>query len=378
VSADPVIGFVRRKSLEDVVDELLRGVASPPPVDHVCRPTRWQQCTHGVHGRRQSLLDRLAELSKPGQEMMPAPDAPSMIRAAGRSTGQHARGAAAGSPAPWSPAAAELLDELLRGAVRAQREGRQTLGLEPATIAVNRKRLRPVRPRTASPVCGPVCRDLWCEHPSCLAIAGLEVEWLNQDLPITSLALEQAGRHALQALPGLVQLLADRDHPLGVKITGEREIRTQGLIESRVRGWHQRALTLTGHELPLERLPELPNPDHKWSMPARLVSAGPVCEQAGCEHPSCWSVRWPALPGQRLGPVCTSCAHSSCRRIRSGRRRWLRWACPTCGADSLRRDPVTDLVHCLRPSCVDVDGRPSTWHMADLADGSGDPWGDLA
>lgn len=367
---DPVIGFQRRKSLDEVVDELLAGVPVPVPVDHVCRPSRWQKCTHSV-GQRMPLLDRLAELSLPAQEMMPAPDAPSMIRSAGgHSSGVGGRGRA-GSPAPWSAQAAELLDEILRGAVAAQRQARQVLELEPPTVA--RTQVRQVWPRPRPVAVGPLHPvEAHCGHESC-GSTGLEVV----AVPVDQVAVADAGRHALRTLPGLVSLLADRDHPLGVRITGEREIRSQGRLEERVRGWHRRVLTVLGHAVELVRLPQLPNPDHPWSKPRVRFARGPVCESLLCGHPSCASVRWPSLPGRRLGPVCVSCGHDSCRRIRAGGRRWLPWSCPVCGADSLRRDPVTDTVHCLRPSCVDGDGARPEWPMSLLAEGSADPWGDL-
>lgn len=367
-SSEPVIGFQRRKSLEEVVDELLKGVRDQVPVDHVCRPTRWQRCSHNL-GARTPLLDRLDELSMPAQEMMPAPDAPSMIRSVGgRSMLNHGGRGRSGSPAPWAAGAAELLDEILRGALRAQREARVALELEPFTIAV----LRPVWPRPARSLLGPVHPDPWCGHASCRSIAGVEVA----RVPGSSVALADAGRHALHGLPGLVRMLADADHPLGVRIRGEREIRTQGRLEERVRGWHQRVLTLIGHNLPLERLPQLPNPDHRESGVVWRVDAGPVCASLVCGHPSCDLIRWPPMPGRRLGPVCASCSHSSCRRIRAAGRRWLGWLCPVCGADSLRRDPVSDEVHCLRQSCVDEHGERSSWPMAALQEGSSDPWGD--
>lgn len=371
-TADVVIGFQPRKPLEEVVDELLAGIIIVPPVDHVCRPTRWQQCSHDVRDRV-SLLDRLAELSMPAQELMPAPDAPSMIRAAGGHTNQGGRDRAS-SPAPWAPAAAELLDEILRGALRAQREARMVLELDPLTVA--RVQVRHIRPRLQPTPIGPVHPPhQHCGHQSC-GSAGLE----TIHVPADQVALAVAGRQALRGLPGMVRLLADMDHPLGVRIAGEREIRSQGKLEDRVRGWHQRALTMLGHQTELERIPQLPNPDHPWSQVSYYVDHGPVCESTWmCGHESCASIRWPVrMPGPRHGPVCASCAHGSCRRIRAAGRRWLVWRCPSCGADSLRRDPVTDLVHCLRSSCVDETGAGSSWRMADFETGSDDPWGDLA
>ena len=328
-----VSGLLRRKPLDEVVDELLVGVPADIPADHVCRQSRWRQCTHD-HLPQRSLLDRLAELSIPAQELLPDPQDSGPAPKRGK--------APAGSPAPWSAPAAELLDEILRGAVELQKRARGALGLEPFTVAV------------WSPTTG--------YEP-----AGY------RHRPISTVAIAPAGRAALDGLPGVVVLLAERDHPLGVRISKSGR-RSQGSIEDRVRSWHQRALTLTGHRLPLERLPDIPNPDHPWAVDVpRLV--GPACDRVLCGHASCAAVRG-ARHGGRMGPVCRSCGHESCRRFRSARQKWIRWLCPACGADSLRRDPVNDEVTCLRSSCADAEDQRSSWPMSALQAGSADPWGD--
>lgn len=255
-----MVEFKRRPSLEQVVRELLRG--------------------HTVHvdgkpQQRRSLLNAVRDLVMPAQQMV--------------RDGAGSMGKRVGSPAPWFAPAAELLDEIERGARRWDMEARHTLGLE----------------------------------------------WTPVD-----------ERTALEQLPGLVALLDRAGHPLGVK-KGPDDAVSDGLIEQDVRRWHSRARVLVGDELPVERLPTVANPDH------------------------------PANGGRRrLGPTCRRCTHRSCERINAGRRRSLSWPCPACRCDSLRRDPLSDEVTCIRPSCVDADGHRPSWHITLFDEGARDPWGD--
>lgn len=249
--------FKKRPSLEQIVRELVH--------------------PYVVDGRRRApLLSDVSAMVMPSQQM---------IRDGAGSMGKRV-----GSPAPWFAPAAELIDEVLRGAMRWESEACHTLGLE----------LRPGRTGTSS----------------------------------------------LLALPGLVELLADAGHPLGVKASAGGVV-SDGLIEQDVRRWHSRARVLVGDEKPVERLPTVANPDH------------------------------PSNGGRRrVGPTCRRCSHRSCERIKAGHRRSLSWPCPECRCDSLRRDPLSDVVLCIRPSCVGEDGRRPSWHITLFDEAALDPWGD--
>lgn len=240
----------------------------------VCREFTRRHQHDGL--RRAPILTDLAEMVMPSQ---------SMLRDGASSMGKRS-----GSPAPWFAPAAELLDEIERGAVQWDREARHTLGLE-------------------------------CDA-------------------------RRDPHDALEGLPGMVTILSDRGHPLGIRLGAAGEA-SDGLIEADVRDWYRRARIVLGDLAPAERLPTVANPDH------------------------------PSNGGRaRLGPVCWSCAHTSCSRIAASSRRSLPWLCPSCNRDSLRRDPLSGLVVCLRSSCTDEDGRRPSWHVTTFDEGARNPWGD--
>lgn len=356
------ITFQRRTTLEDIVRDLLdtyRNADDDPP-EHVCTPA----CTHAEEGRR-PLMVRLAELAEPSRQLLKAKDSPTRSKQK------------PGSPAPWSAAPAELLDEILNGALDFNRRGRRVLGWPDLEISVPAFVLVPGHEGDPAPYgIGP---RPWVP----------DVTVPPRRVLATSTSIETAGRVALRGLPGVVRALMDNapERRLGSMEFADGRL-GQGYIETAVRSWHRRALELTGHEVRWERLPAVRNPDHWTNQPPPLIDEhtrrGPRCKGGECEHESCAALhlfrrtiktRW--LRRHRFeGPVCADvrCEHGSCFRLRQRRVAWLPWYCPRCHCDSLRHDPVSDLVHCMRPSCTDDEGHPSVWSRVAFEAGATDPW----
>lgn len=328
--------FELRRSLDDLVYELTRSFNSEQQAhemqSHVCRPTRYQQCDHGPLSSRSAILDRLARLVRePGVNAAPADD--------GSRGGRSRSKAPAGSPAPWSAAPAELLDEILRGAVVLQSQCRSALHLS-EVVEEDEREIR-----------------------------------LGRQVITTTVAPDMLGRRALARLPGLVDMLRRDGHPLGTTILADGRVRP-GKVEQRVRRWHSRALVLLGHEVQWRRLAPAVNPDVQYrpEPPGRgaVTELGPVCAAPSCGHELCRLVRMTLSVGhRRIGPVCTSCSHPSCDRVRRWRSRYLPARCPDCFADSLRSNPGTGEVRCLRPHCEDV------WLDEEFEAAYADPWGDF-
>lgn len=110
-------------------------------------------------------------------------------------------------------------------------------------------------------------------------------------------------------------------------------------IDERVRRWHRDAQLLTGHEVPWASVGQFPLKDP----PARRQ--GPVCPHEGDD----------------------TCRHQSCRAIQATpRQRWETGRCPYCWSASLRQDPTTGNVICLKPSCSTVDGERHVWTVDEL------------
>lgn len=357
--------FKRRLTVEDLVRELLvsyRPDGMPP--GHVCS----ERCTHTRWGNR-ALLDRLAELAVPGQQLLPS----------GEDAGISGKGARRGSPAPWSAPAAELLDEILRGALELNESGRRLLGWDELTV-----------PRPAYEHRGPV---RWGPSPA----GGIGPrQQLPGDVvrrqpaaavPAAKVDVSVAGRVALRGLPGILTALQREapDRRLTAGPPDKHGVARPGFIEQAVQTWHRRATQVTGDVTPWHRLPSVLNPDHWSQQPGQVTVVrwlhGPRCaDPERCGHESCTSLsyfrarrtqRW--RPRSRFeGPACERlrCEHESCFRLRSRRDRWLPWRCPLCRADSLRMDAVTRLVHCLRPACGE------SWSASVFEVGSADPWGD--
>ena len=329
------VAFEVRKSLDDLVHELAVSFVDHggTPAGHVCRSTRRHRCEHTEIDSRASLLTRLWKLVPESGVVPPAVD-----EGSAGSRGSSSKRAPAGSPAPWAAAPAELRDEVLRGAYALQSRCRVALGL-PAVPEEDVRRIR-----------------------------------LGKQVIDASYPAVELGFRALSRLPGLVLELRRKDHPLGVRELPDGRLRA-GLVEVEVLRWHARALELLGYEVPWERLPPIENPDvvadEHWFL------AGPACASTGCGHASCTGVRVSASAGRaRLGPVCSSCSHGSCQRVRRRRQRLLPWVCPVCGADSLRVHPVTGTVRCVRPTCSLRD-EPTDWQLEELESGAIDPWSDF-
>lgn len=261
-------------------------------------------CAHGSHA---PLLSRLADLVPRGQGQV-----------AGEAGSKHRKRPS--SPAPWTAPVAELLDEIQRTAVAVDAWAREDLGFEPLQVA---------------------WRAQWTD-----------VDELGYDVRLGYAPPDYGrGRHqvlyrparpdavgaraALRDLPRVLALLEERDpgHPLVERpsatepAAGERYLRT----------WHARAKLLTGHRTPWPALRQVPNPNR------------------------------PTQPLQ--GPACVDlrCGHSTCQELRIGRPpRWVLARCPHCGSASLRQNPGTGAIVCIRPSCKDAEGRRHQWSAEEL------------
>lgn len=299
-------------TLTDIVRELVVEFRAKDdrPADHRCAtPTGYrgpQQldrslvCTHATHSSR-SLLDRLASLVAPGAG--PAREDP----------GKRSK-SSTGSPAPWSAEPAELLDEILLGAIDLAVIVRQLLGFAPLPVTLVRVPADPA----------------W--HPP-LAYRPLT-------LPVHRAPRALAGRAALMDLPVTLPLLQERYPHLG-KANGAlldparpAKGHRWGEVESKVRFWHREAQLLTGHQVEAPRVREMHNPVFGERRP------GPTCD----------------------GPY--ECGHTSCRRIAMGHEReWLRPHCPYCGASGLPQDQKTGAIYCDRSTCRDDRGRRHEWSV---------------
>ena len=268
-------------SLGEVVRHLTRPYVDPGdwPADHRCARSgvSGRPCSHARWASR-SLLARLADLVEPG-------------RTGGQGGGAHRGRTLAGSPAPWSAAPAELLDEIQWGAIALEAQAEAVLGEEPMV---------------ADPA------------------------------PLQGARLRRVARASLVVLPEQHGVLLTRhpEHPLvrgRLLVPGDESAGYGwGLIEARLRGWYSRARTLTGHEQPPVVLRYHPNPVDDRGI------GGPVCP-GECLHHSCERARYSRLPRYLpiRCPACgargltqdqttggLACTRPSCRRPDGGRTVW--------------------------------------------------------
>lgn len=349
--------------LEQLVRELVVEYwdASDWPAGHRCTKDGPTRCTHQARARL-SLLDRLTEQVRPG------------TTATDR---QGKRPARVGSPAPWDPRAAELRDEILRGALRKVERARRVLGLVPFEVSVPVSRRRPADRwgYLARLGYGPPSDVLGYDAGLGYADEAMETTWGRRRMPADAAPVEVAGVAALRALPGLEQLLRAHspEHPLVlgdlVDLSRPDRGRRLGEIASSLRTWHARSLRVAGYESPPpirwfwidNPLPDAPS--GWWSGPlcpsARrprlhrrgslryeravtgLLSAAPVTKSALAWHP-----RWEQV----------SCGHASCLRAAYDAMgsRAPAW-CPWCWHRSIEEDQESGLVRCTSERCP---GRP--------------------
>ena len=303
-----------------LVSELVIWWDSRWPVEHRCLSSRLgypldlgyegslrHVCTHGspAEPRRldalPSLVDRLRDLVVPGTTRS--------------DEGAH-RPVRQGSPAPWDPRAAELLDEMFRGALEHVDSVRRVLGFSSFSFTPRDRQQRAL--------------------------------------------LDQAGEGALRELGhpgGPLDLLQERrpDHwlvrgPLISPKHPERGHRAGAVLRD-LRSWHARAQGVLGFGPPRSRA--------LWWMPNPLSTSERVSWPAG---PACANRDGkPRLVAQRV-----TCGHASCLGLalaRMGDQIPL-W-CPFCWRRGLDVDPVSGEVRC--PVCVDEDGDPVTWRSAQWA-----------
>ena len=316
-----------RLSLAEVIDELLHryGNDGDWPADHRCTKGGVSVQATGWDGR---LLFSSSPLGyAPGLGYGPpvmvhahacdhrGVDAPLVDRLAAlvekgtglaRPDGAKQHPARAGSPAPWAAAPAELLMEIWHRSVAFSAELRDELDFRALCVPV-----------VVGAVHGQLITPKMIYIPA--ATAG-----------------EAGGRAALLELPRLV------DAAQGMV----EAARVAGWIEQQVRAWHRRALLLTGHVVAWTRLDQIPNPDHLASYDRCGLDGG----------------------GYLVGPFCLACKHRSCAQLRRGHtQRWVEPACPHCHRSMLRRNPVTQAVHCLSPSCLDEKGKRHVWSIEQWA-----------
>lgn len=308
-SADPAA----RLELDEVIAELVDRYEHPDdwPAEHRCVKSFGYDPMLGYdqrasvdgsievhktscdHGSGLSLIGRLGDLIEPGQ------------RAVQENPGKAPSGPK-GSPAPWSARPAELIDEILRGAIDMHDTTRRVLGLKP-------------------------------------------------DPKYTDTHLDQRGSNALRALPADILMLEGRgkeDHWLAVsacpgrpKCTVGSQHRHPGGIERAVRAWHRRALLVTGHEQKRAKVGQVLNPLHPDN--TERYYRGPIHQR----------------------PPFKSCdVHESCEQMRQDRmHRYQQARCPWCQSVSLEQDPVTGHVECVRPGCRDHEGHRHMWTVDELA-----------
>lgn len=295
-------------SIADEVGQLVADLVDkyrpPAAVDHVCvvpapplgyplglgyDVTTFGQrhgCSHAGHDTA-SLLARLDDLVLPG------------------TTPTESGGCSpSGSPAPWNASAAELLDEILRGAIDLAADVRHVLDMGPLDGAA-----------------GPI---------------------------------DDAGRTALRDLPGKMHLLevTHKTHALmqGKLINEKKPDRGHhpGRVESTLRRWHTAALRVCGFDPPTPAwLQQMDNPmtlDEREDF-RRLGWCGDRLryQQIRCGHQLCLLGAYAAM-GDRA-PL---------------------W-CPQCWQRGLQVDPSTGQVTCPRPECVDEDGDRHVWQSAEFA-----------
>jgi hypothetical protein len=347
VSVDPV-------PFEQLVEELVSSFSSAAdlPAEHVCTA----DCTHLAAGResRRSLLARLEDLVEPGT-------------APGERGARPSHGVKAGSPAPWDPVAAPLIDEILHGALDLAETTRKVLKFPPLTIRYW------VVPPTVAAAVGPTCEA--CRHRSCVRMREERRPRPGHvDVPASKAPLDDAGRRALRDLL-VTRALLPEGHWLvrGELVSKRHKARGYrlGWIDLRLRGWHRRAQLVTGHVQPPVVLRQMVNPvEVRDDVRHTGVFHGPRCAELFCRsHGSCrevgrvgW-VKWVTKGRREIeGPICWTCSHPSCVRISYSRLgKWVTVRCPHCGAAGLPQDPVTLVLFCPRPSCVDVDGGRHEW-----------------
>lgn len=315
--------------LEEIVHQLVRRWKQPWPDDHRCTKDGRHVCTHHRLGHA-PLLARLADMVEPGTTFTE--------RSGSRPTVK-------GSPAPWDPRAAELIDEILRGAVSRVDRARQVLGLGPAWVSVRRS-----WPRELDTLGYPwelgYGTPLYDSRRMRLAVAPVDL----------------AGRQALRALPGLLTRLQDThpDHPLvrgellvpGNPARGHR----LGDIEADLRRWHAAAAVRVAgfEELPSIRWAWIDNPleDHWGNSPSSW--SGPLCPDArrpSIRRKGSHRYRTSAANTPRWEPdtAQVSCGHVSCLRIAYAAMgpRVPAW-CPWCWRRSLVEDQESGVVRCSR------------------------------
>lgn len=211
-----------------------------------------------------------------------------------------------GSPAPWAAAPAELLMEIWHRSLDFSAELRDELDFRDLSV--------------------PVLVD---------SVLGRPIVARTVYIPARR-AGEQGARAALTELPRLV---AAAQGMVEAAIVA-------GWIEQQVRAWHRRALLITGHDVAWTRLDQIPNPDHLASYDRCGLDGG----------------------GYQVGPYCQACLHRSCAQLRRGHtQRWVEPQCPHCQRSMLRRNPVTQAVYCLSPSCLDEQGKRHVWTIEQWA-----------
>lgn len=267
-------------------------------------------CTHAQFATR-PLLERLRELIEPGSSMLGSPD------------GDRKPSRRTGSPAPWAAAPAELVDEILLGALEMNTRIRAKVGMD--KLRVKRKLWR----RRIAPSWHPPLVPVYEPHQ-------FLVEQWAKDVP-----RHEAGETALRDLPKVLARLQHHfpDDPDAagalVKPSEPSRGRHWGYVEATVRDWHRRARLMTGHSVDdrtvVHRLPN-PHAGKRWPGPIHDVPND-------CGHDSCWRIH-----------LTHQGAHIALR-------------CPYCRTLGLVEDDVTGALFCDRPSCRDDDGSRHSWSV---------------
>lgn len=299
--------YMAPEKVPDVVDELVRRFVTEEDQapGHKCGPS----CAHRSTA---PLLVRIRMLVPPGTS------------APRENPGKPAKGVKPGSPAPWAAGPAELLDEVHHGAIRLSCRLRQALGVNPLTVSAT-------RPGQQQAVQVGVWRDL--RHGGIRALVDVaRLLPLLEDVQAMRRKQLPRPRDPIGPLcPAAAHWTCP--HTSCSRIVAGQVDQLLERIGRDVRRWHTDALVLTGHAARWARLGEIANPERKR-----------------CE-----------------GPACVDCNHETCMEVRRGKpRAFVAATCPWCHTPSLRQNPLTRRLVCMKPSCRDEGGNRPEWSEAQL------------
>lgn len=225
-------------------------------------------------------------------------------------TGQTRRHRVSGSPAPWTAAPAELLDEMDRGIVRLIHEARDYLG-------------QPV----LSQIAHSHDMTVWAPIPAYTTPTWEATTRTRPPTQLPTLAIAPAARTAWSVTAATLNELSSVNRELA------------GWMETRIRTWHYRARILTG-EITTEWAHLHDAVENPYYIPdPRYRTPGPLCTP----------------------PLTRTCPHPSCHTRREERTPTKQIRCPHCDCRSLTEHTITGEIRCTNPGCSTPTGDQPTW-----------------